>query len=126
MDKEKGIIDKCYKLCKTCSKKEFLFGKQLYMNCDTCIFKNNSKVTLEGNCPEYEEPEEKEKEKEIEEDGNTLIIVISIVFAVVVIFITLVTLYFTCYKKGKCCKGSSEYLSIDGKNIAFEDDLGIN
>ena len=126
LDKEKGIIDKCYKLCKTCSKKEFLFGKQLYMNCDTCLFKNNSKVTLEGNCPEYEEPEEKEKEKEIEEDGNTLIIVISIVFSVVVIFITLVTLYFTCYKKGKCYKGSSEYLSKERKNIAFEDDLGIN
>ena len=98
------------------------------MNCDTCIFKNNSKITIEGNCPEIEETEgEKEKEKEYEdEEGKTLIIIISIVFAVIIIVIVLIVLYFTCYKKGKCRKEPSAYLNIDGKNISFEDDLGIN
>ena len=53
-DKEKGIIDKCYKLCKTCSKNGIQIGSKFYMNCDTCLYKNNSKVTIEGNCPENE------------------------------------------------------------------------
>ena len=126
LDKEKGIIDKCYTLCKTCSRKEFEIKGTLYMNCDTCIFKNNSKINIEGNCPEFEETEE-EKEKEYEdEEGKTLIIIISIVFAVIIIVIVLIVLYFTCYKKGKCRKNPSAYLNIDGKNISFEDDLGIN
>ena len=48
-EKETGIIDKCYKLCKTCSKKEEHGFSDIYMNCDSCLYKNNSKIKIEGN-----------------------------------------------------------------------------
>ena len=62
-DPKLGIIDKCYKLCKTCSKKEIELNGVLHMNCDTCIFTNNTKITIEGNCPEREEKEDTTDEK---------------------------------------------------------------
>ena len=125
-DKEKGIIDKCYHLCKSCSKKDFISGGKLYMNCESCIFTNNSKVNIEGNCPETEEKEEEIKE---EEGGSTFGVIIGIIISILIIVAISVVIYFKCFKKNKYKSDPSNYLNIEGKNIAFGDDegdIGIN
>ena len=45
-DPKLGIIDKCYELCKTCSQKEIEKDGIIHMNCDTCVFTNNTKITI--------------------------------------------------------------------------------
>ena len=123
LDKEKGIIDKCYHLCKTCSRKEFELEGKLNMNCDSCKFKNNSKIQIEGNCPEYETLEEKD------EGRNNFVIIFSIILSILILIAILIVLYFKCYKSNKFKKDPSNYINIDGKNIPFDDedgDIGIN
>ena len=120
-DKEKGIIDKCYKLCKTCSKKEVQIGSKFYMNCDTCLYKNNSKVTIEGNCPENEN-------EDVEESKSNFVVYFSIILSVIIIIVAGIVVYFKFCRKNKYKLDPSNYLNIDGKNISFDDeeDSGIN
>ena len=122
MDKTKGIIDKCYGLCKTCSGKDYKIGNELHMNCDSCLFKNNSKIKIEGNCPEIEEDDEETPTK----SGNSLVIIISVVLSIVVVVVIAVVIYCKCCKNRQFKNDLSSYQNSDGKNIPFEDDLGIN
>ena len=120
-DEEKGIIDKCYKLCKTCSKKEVQIGSKFYMNCDTCLYKNNSKVTIEGNCPENED-------EDVEESKSNFVVYFSIILSIIIIIVAGIVVYFKFCRKNKYKLDPSNYLNIDGKNISFDDeeDSGIN
>ena len=124
MDRDLGIIDKCYDLCKTCSGKEYKIGNEIHMNCDTCKFTNNSKILIKGNCPETEEPKEAEKEKG--KGGNTLVIVLAVVISVIVVVVVVIVIYFKCCKNKQFKKDIASYQNIDGKNISFDEDLGIN
>ena len=124
MDKTKGIIDKCYGLCKTCSGKDYKIGNELHMNCDSCLFKNNSKIKIEGNCPEIEE--EDDEEENPTKGGNNLVIIISVVLSIVVVAVIAVVIYCKCCKNKQFKNDLSSYQNSDGKNIPFEDDLGIN
>jgi len=53
LDERLGTIEKCYKLCKTCSEGESHDeDKNFYMNCDTCKYENKNFVPEhEGDCP---------------------------------------------------------------------------
>ena len=96
------------------------------MNCESCIFKNNSKVNIEGNCPETEEKEEEIKE---EEGGNTFGVIIGIIISILIIVAISFLIYFICFIIYKYNRDPSNYLYIEGKNIAFGDDegdIGIN
>ena len=144
--KETGIIDKCFKLCKTCSREAiYRFGDQMHMNCDSCLYKNNSKIKIAGNCPEKEEKEE-EKEKEEEDDdhnddekedssktkgGNNFVVYLSVGLSLVIVIVIIVVIYFKCCRKNSTKVDPSNYLNIDGKggkSIPFDDDadIGIN
>ena len=60
-DENLGIIDKCYNLCKTCSKGPNYIGNTLYMNCDECLYSNENFVpTSPGECPSSSETHEDE------------------------------------------------------------------
>ena len=52
LDERLGTIEKCHKLCKTCKKGPFNQDNRYYMNCETCLYINESFVpTLPGDCP---------------------------------------------------------------------------
>ena len=120
-EKERGIIDKCYKFCKTCSKKEIELGNKIYMNCDSCLFKNNSKITIQGNCPEKEESENDNEKK-----GNNFVIYFSITFSIIIIVVVIIVIYFKCCRKQNNNLDPSSYLNIEGKTFPFEDDQDSN
>ena len=127
-DKNLGILDKCYMLCKTCSRKEFEINGKLYMNCDSCIFKTNSKQDIEGNCPEKDEEEIKESESEEEKGENNALVYISVIISIIIFIAVLVVIYLKCCKKERYVKIPSGDLSIGEKNIPFDDENedGIN
>ena len=52
-DKELGILEKCYYLCKTCTEGHYYRNNDLHMNCKSCLY-NNSEFSprFYGDCPE--------------------------------------------------------------------------
>ena len=122
-DANLGTIDKCYYLCKTCRDKQYIIGNELHMNCDSCKFRNNSKILIGGNCPETEE---KEEEASKPKGSNTLVIVIVVVLSVIVVIVVGIVIYFKCCKNRQINKELAAYQSIEGKNVPFDEDLGIN
>ena len=115
----------------------------MHMNCDSCLYKNNSKIKIAGNCPEKEE---KEEEKEEEDDdhnddenedssktkgGNNFVVYLSVGLSLVIVIVIIVVIYFKCCRKNINKVDTSNYLNIDGKggkSIPFDDDadIGIN
>ena len=119
VDKILGIIDRCYALCKTCSSGEYNIGNELHMNCESCLYKNNSKIRISGNCPEIEEEEDSKS-------GNTLVIVIVVILSVIVVVVVGVVIYFKCFKNRQINNELDAYQSNEGKNVPFDEDIGIN
>ena len=98
------------------------------MNCDSCIFKTNSKQDIEGNCPEKDEEEIKESESEEEKGENNALVYISVIISIIIFIAVLVVIYLKCCKKERYVKIPSGDLSIGEKNIPFDDENedGIN
>jgi len=123
-----GTIEKCHDLCKTCEKKSIVENGQLYMNCKTCKYNNNTlKIKIAGNCPEFEEEQttddkKNENQEKKEEDGTNIFVWI---FSSIIIIIILVINAIIIYKK--CCSKSSDgdrgdYYNLKGKDIGLEDE----
>ena len=95
------------------------------MNCETCLYPNNTDIKIEGNCP-FASRSEINKSK-----SNNLGVWISILTVVFILIIIGIIVYIKCYQnKGiiKKNKDISDYYNIDKKNIAFDDENspGIN
>ena len=131
-DPKLGIIDKCYELCKTCSQKEIEKDGIIHMNCDTCVFTNNTKITIKGNCPEKEEREDAKTDEKKDEspdktddNGSNWAMYFGIgVGVLVIIVICGIIFYKLCLKKNKNKNkiDPSIYFNTNEKSIPFEDD----
>ena len=116
-DKELGTIEKCYELCSTCESKAVIENGQIYMNCKTCKYNNNTnKIKIEGNCPEAEE-----KPKEGGTNLFTWIIILSVIIFVVALLILFIILYKKCLKK-KSDIFEDDFRKPKGKNISLQEE----
>ena len=122
-----GTIEKCYELCKTCEKKSIIENGQLYMNCKTCKYNNNSKIQISGNCPDTEEDRNEDNNNEDSNDINkndeskVLILIISISIVIIILIIIVIIVYKKCYIKNNE-KDKDDYFTMKGKNIKLEDE----
>ena len=82
-------------------------------------WKNNSKIRISGNCPKIEEEEDSKS-------GNTLVIVIVVILSVIVVVVVGVVIYFKCFKNRQINNELDAYQSNEGKNVPFDEDIGIN
>ena len=114
-----GTIEKCHKLCKTCKSGPKENNKDIYMNCESCLYENNSEILIEGNCPESSEKNNNEKKS-----SNNILILISIILIIFIVIVIGVIIYI----KFKRNRYNSNYYNIEGKTIPFdeEDNSGIN
>ena len=123
LNEQLGIIEKCHDLCKTCNKKSEIIVETIHMNCLTCLYTNkNYKPKFEGDCPESEEQNNKNENNS--KGGNKALIWIIVISIILIVSI----LGFILYRKYKIKKLNleSDYKSIKGKNVAMEEDIGIN
>ena len=135
LDKENGFIEQCYYLCKTCKSAPYMVGEEIeiHMNCETCLYQNSSKITIEGNCPLSNENNDnnknQNKDKNSKSKSNSLAIWISIFAVIFVLIIIGIIVYVKCFKNKEITKrDNSDYYNIGKKNIPFdeEDNSGIN
>ena len=102
------------------------------MNCDTCVFTNNTKITIKGNCPEKEEREDSKTDEKKDEspdktddNGSNWAMYFGIgVGVLVIIVICGIIFYKLCLKKNKNKNkiDPSIYFNTNEKSIPFEDD----
>ena len=131
LDKDYRTIEKCYSLCKTCKSGSYMVDSEFHMNCETCLYKNNSKITIEGNCPlsiDINDDINKKKNNK-NNSSKSLAIWISILSVIFVLVIIGIIVYIKCYKNKRISKkDNSDYYNIGGKNIPLDEDSdsGIN
>ena len=120
-----GIIEKCHSLCKTCKGGLYIKNSITYMNCETCLYPNNSNVKIEGNCPFSNGSNRRNKKS-----SNSFAIWISVLSIIFISIIIGIIVYIKCFKnKGIIKKNdNTDYYNIDKKNVAFDDEnsSGIN
>ena len=65
-DENSGTIDKCHSLCKTCEEGPFTLSEIFYMNCKSCLYKDDSFIPKShGDCPSSN-GEDKDDDKPID------------------------------------------------------------
>ena len=121
-----GTIAKCHNLCKTCITGPAEVGNKTYMNCKSCLYENKSVKLMQGNCPETPGNEgEEDEDKDEDEDKKSWLLVIAIIIIIIVLGLMIGVIYYIkCYNKDKITqtKSDSDYHSIEGKDIPFEDE----
>ena len=127
-DENRGIIEKCHYLCKTCKTGPKMLLNQVNMNCVTCLYDNNlNQKLIEGNCPDSSDDKAnkndiKKKKNYSENNISSLIIILSIIFVILVASLIGIIIYMKfCRKKQELKKSNSYYYNI-GKIIPFEDE----
>jgi len=134
-DKVLGTIEKCHDLCKNCTKKPIVENGTVYMNCNSCKFKNvNFKNNITGNCPDSENDQiddggkdndtdtDNSRINENNESKNYFIWIISAI-AVLFIIIVIIVVYIKYFNKNKFAGNEYDYLNTQkGKVISLVDE----
>ena len=116
-DTNLGTIEKCYDLCQTCESKAVIENGQIYMNCKTCKYKNDTnKIKIAGNCPELEE-----KQKEGEGGTNVFAWVLSSFIIIILLVIIGLIVCKKCIKKKDDILGE-DFNKSKGKNISLQEE----
>ena len=128
-----GIIEKCHNLCKTCKSGPKIINGIDHMNCETCLYQNNSKIIIDGNCPQSSrsndiDDKSNDNKRKGKKSNNSPFIWISIILVIMMLFVIIIMIYIKCKNRYNGNIKNTDYYSIGGRNIPFEDEdnSGIN